>query len=123
MAKFTLEDLGATSIPYELKHPKTNEPLGVFIDVVGPDSNEFTSLSKAYHIKNRAKSRDEVPAEELLAYSESLLASCIVGWSDDEFFGGAYSREKVLSILRDARFNWLRSQVDTFTNDRTHFFR
>ena len=124
MSKFKLADLGATSVPYELKHPKTGEGLGVTIDLVGPDSAEFRALTKSYLIKHAAKAeKAKVDIEAALEQSESLLAICIVGWSDDEFFGGAYSREFTLTLLRESKFRWMRDQIDAYTNDRTNFFR
>lgn len=121
MSKLTLADLGATSVSFELKHPKSGEDLGVQVELVGPDSAEFRDLAKAHLIKHSNDKKSDIEAS--LTQGELLLATCVVGWSDDEFFGGAYSRDRVLSIIRDPKLRWLREQLDIFTNERTNFFR
>lgn len=122
MSKFTLADLGATSVAYELKHPKTGEPLGVTIDVTGSDTVEFRELAKSQIIRSAARPAGQ-DLNERMADDEALLMTCIRGWSDDEFFGGPFSKEAALAIVRNPAYSWLREQVNAFTNDRKNFFR
>lgn len=124
MTSFTLADLDAISVPMEIRHPKTDEPIGVFIEVLGPDSAEFRNLSKIQTARRLAKGeKAKIDLDELARDNDELLATCVVGWSDDNFFGQPYSRQAVLELFKNPQRAWLRKQIDEFTDDRKNFFR
>ena len=123
MAKLILADLEATSVQMEVAHP-TLGPQGVFLEVVGPDNPQFRSLRDSF-LKRRLAMGDSYKPDfdEAIKQHNELLLTCVVGWSDDEFFGGPFSKEKMLDILRNTKLAWLREQLDEFTNSRNNFFR
>jgi hypothetical protein len=122
--KFTLADLDAISVQMEIKHPKTDEPTGVFIELIGPDSADFRNLSKVQATKRLAKG-DKAPVnlEELTNDNDNLIATCIVGWTDEDFFGMPYSKQAALDLMKNPQRAWLRRQIDEFTDERKNFFR
>jgi len=124
MTSFTLADLDAVPVQMEIKHPKTDEPIGVFVEVQGPDSAEFRNLSKAQATRRIAKGdKAKVDLEEMARDNDELLATCVVGWTNNEFFGEPYSKQAVLNLLKNPQRAWFRKQLDEFTDDRKNFFR
>lgn len=122
--KFTLADLDAISVQMEIKHPKTEEPTGVFIELLGPDSAVFRNLSKQQATRRLAKGeKAKINLDELTNDNDDLLASCIVGWTDEEFFLTPYSKQAALDLVKNPARAWLRRQIDEFTDERKNFFR
>jgi len=125
MSTQTLDDFEATSVQMELKSPKTGEGLGVFLELLGPDSVEFRNCRNQF-IKKRAAQTAEVTTDELEMISshlDELLTACVVGWSSDAFFKCAFSKTAVLDIMRNVKYAWIRDQVNEFTDKRANFFR
>jgi hypothetical protein len=122
--KFTLADLDAVSVPMEIKHPKTGESIGVTIELLGPDSATFRNLSRQQAVRRLAKG-EKAPVDlvELTDNNDQLLASCIVGWTDEAFFLGPYTKAAALELIKNPARAWLRRQIDDFTEDRKNFFR
>ncbi len=119
----TLSDFEATSVPMELVHP-TKGPTGVKLEVLGPDSPEFRNLRNSFLKKRIAQGNDaKVDVDELTAQNDELLAVCVIGWSDDDFFGEAFSKAAMLKILKNVKASWIREQLNSFTDDRNNFFR
>lgn len=123
MSKYKLEDLAACSVPMKLVHPTKGE-LDVSLEVTGPDSPEFRNLRMSY-IKRRIALGDKAQTdiEEVTAQNDELLAVCVVGWSDDEFFGGPFSKQAITAIIKNPKLSWIRDQLNSFTDERTNFFR
>jgi len=129
----------------ELYNPSTNEDLGIKINLLGKDSDEFQRVSRAQSKKRLARltkggfrSNATPPIEEIEQDNIELLASCTRGWrtlakkdkegkvvepekttltvSGNEL---AFSKENAVDIY--TRFPWIREQVDTAIGDRANF--
>lgn len=116
-----ITDLLPEAVDLELKHPVSGELLGVSLKVVGPDSIQFRTARNAL-IKRKMDGAQSTP-EEMIANNDELLASLVVGWSNDEFFDGPYSPAKVKELIANPGLAWLREQIDNFTETRANFFR
>ena len=116
----TLADLAPVAADLELLHPITAEKLGVSLKVVGHDSAEFRAAMAAVMKKRVGGHLDP---EDIVAQSNDMLASLVVGWPGDEFFGGPFSKEAASKIFANPGYAWLANQVDAFTKERANFFR
>ena len=120
---FTIADLFPIPVDLPLNHPVTGEPLGVSLKVVGPDSTEFRDARNAF-IKRHPVNGDKIPdAIELQGENDAILASLIIGWSSDEFFQGAFTKDAALKLVSNPGLNWMKQQLGEFTDKRSHFFR
>lgn len=122
--KFTLADLAPVSAELKLKHPITDEELGVSLTVIGTETVEFKAAFKSIQKKRATLSKEEATdVEGVEAAANELLAACVIGWSSDEFFDGEFTKEKMLGILENPGFEWLTRQLNKFIDDRSNFFR
>jgi len=110
----------------ELKHPITNAPLGIFISVLGKDSDTFrehlrTTVNeksrKAAMAARRGKEVEPETLEQAEAQGVDLLIVCTVGWENVTFEGedlefNVPNARRVYSKLR-----WIRGQVDNAVDD------
>ena len=120
----SLFDLLPVSVPLELRHPVSGEPLGVSLNVVGPDSIQFRKArNAAFQRRALRAASNPMTIEEIAAENDELVASTIVGWSDNNYFGGSFSEDAIKAIIANPGFNWLKKQVDDFTNINSNFFR
>lgn len=123
MSEYTLAELEATSVPMKLVHPTKGE-LDVSLEVTGPDSPEFRALRTSFIKRRIAKGDSAVnDFDEITQQTDELLAVSVVGWSDDKFFGGPFSRKAIMDILKNPKLAWIRDQLNAFTDERTNFFR
>lgn len=123
--KVTLQDLAAKPIQVELKHPTTDEALGVTVTVVGKNSRRFKdkfyeSVAEAQNETKEAPNADKMRAAERRGVE--LIAACVIGWSDNEFFGGEYTAEKALEIIGQPELSWVKDQVEAAIVEDSHFF-
>ena len=123
--KLTLQQLAAKSIEVELKHPVTNVGLGVTVRIVGKNSRQFKD--QFYQTVAQAqKDSKEAPSADRLKLAEQrsvdLIAACIVGWDDEEFFGGPYSQEKALEIIGQPELSWVKDQLEQAIVEDSSFF-
>lgn len=119
----SLFDLLPVAIDLDLKHPVTGDLLGKSLKVVGPDSSQFRASIKAAFMRKAALAGKQDSLEALEAESTDLIASTIVGWSDDAYFGGSYTSEAARAIVANPGFSWLRGQLEEFVQDSKRFFR
>jgi len=117
----------------ELKHPTTGALLGIFITVLGNDSDEFR---KQYALQSKARlsrmgkrqSREPVPMEELERDAIKVLAACTVKWRDRDnpcLTIGTEMRSCSL-VAAEAlytKFPWIKEQVDIAISDRANFIK
>ena len=120
-----LKDLAARAIEVELKHPVTKEALGVKISIVGKNSRQFKD--KFYETVVQAqKDSKEAPNAERLKLAEKrsveLIAACIVGWDDEEFFDGPYTPEKAYEIIEQPELSWVKDQLEAAIVEDGSFF-
>lgn len=133
LASLSAREACDKAFEFELRHPVSNKPIGVFISVLGTESETFQA-----HARRKANERlrrqfavqrkgaEEVPTvEQAEKESIELLVACTTGWrTGDEptvMHGG-----KALEFNEDnARFlyaeRWIRAQVDEAVGDLGNF--
>jgi len=110
----------------ELRHPTTKKPLGIWIHVLGSDSDAYRAhmdeverqISKAV-IDER---RTDFTHEEKQAREIEHLIAVTRGWSDNITLDGAklsFSQDAARKLY--ARFRWIREQLDKAVHDRANF--
>lgn len=135
-------DLAALSdkpFEFELEHPETGEGLGVFVSVVGAESETFQRYLRTEGDMLRRKAfeaqRKGKPDEPMLLADEEetglrALSACVKGWrtvvdgaSDPVIFiaGQRYEfgADNVLLWLR--KFRWVRSQLNNATGTLANY--
>lgn len=114
----------------ELRHPTTNKPLGVFVSILGRDSDAFRDMAKAQHdaderkafaARKRGKTPEPKTADEQEVEAVELLAAVVTGWRteidgksvDTITFGEeelAFNGNNVKKVLN--KLLWVRRQID-----------
>lgn len=111
--------------PLELISPKDGSPLGIFINVVGPDSKEVRDMDRAIQKERitKANSGDVIEIEDMEMALKRKFAAAVVGWDAkyDEELEGAYSVSHVEKLFEE--YAWLADQVATYVSHRQNFFR
>lgn len=137
----------------QLYHPGTNEDLGIFITVLGRDSEEFTKLQSQQNQRRSGKmfksgqfKPGSLTDEEVKRDTIALLAACTKSWREappakKENGVGAAAAEKVaekstltiagaeLPCTRDNAVQlytdhpWIREQIDAAVSDRALLFK
>lgn len=109
-----------------LLHPATDEVItneageAIKLQLVGLNSAQF-SKAKFESLKRRANA-DE-PTESFEREDRAhYISAFVIGWSDDEFFGGAFSKELAFSVFAQAELSWLADQVEAHVVQRSNFF-
>lgn len=89
----------------ELLHPTKQTPLGIFVTVLGKDSEVFKSqvksdinaaVRKEAFAKRRGKNIDPMTAEEAEEKAIELLVLCTLGWRSE-----TYERDSNDAIVKD----------------------
>lgn len=104
------------------------EPTGLKLKVVGQDSKQYREEQKkmmpyAMYLK---KTPNEIPEEVLIKIAEikdSFAIEFIVGWNNDEAFGGPFTKERAKEIFSAPEARVILDQVEEFVKTRTNFFR
>lgn len=131
----------------ELLHPTTNAPLGIFITVLGKDSQVFrdhvkhdvnAQLRKEALAQRRGKKLDPLTAEEAEEKAIELLVLCTLGWRSETknakgvvldnqphiLMGGEVLTFNVLNAKRIYTDSlWIRRQVDDAIGDLENFIK
>jgi len=118
---------------FELLHPFTNEPLGVFIKVLGRESETFQDYIKSRvneSLKKNALSiKSKIPTVEgNEAESIELLVACTLGWRTGEVNTIEYEGENLSFSVANAlkvykSQKWIRAQVDNAIGNMNLFFQ
>lgn len=128
-----------TPFEFELKHPATHAPLGVFVSVFGPESAAFKA--KIFADQNRERRRifeqqrkgrppEPKTMEEDTAAAVKLIGTLVAGWrtvrdgkSEPVIVWGKErlecTTENVVRWL--THFSWVRKQVDEASGDIENF--
>ena len=118
----TLNDYKPSQATLNLVHPVYGET-GVNLFVVGQQSKQYINKQLEILRENQTgKSITDRPLEDLVRDGRRMVASCIVGWDNDEFFGGPYTPELALDIIADPENQWLVEVIQEFTQDQQRFF-
>lgn len=137
----TLDTTAACEKPYEfeLVHPASKEPLGVFVSVVGPESAAFKvrvrkeinqDRRKDFEAKRKGKEAAPSTIEEDEAFSISLVADLVTGWRTDKdgknepviYWKGEkleFSADNLARWLK--HFAWVRVQINEAASDLGNF--
>jgi len=110
----------------ELRHPKSGDPIGIWIRVLGADSDTYQELLRELERRHaeilKRNMRASLSAEERRAEALELLAAATRGWSDKMIVDGSmlgFSPDAARKLY--ARFPWIREQVDAGVHDRGNF--
>lgn len=113
----------------QIYHPATNEDLGITINVIGKDSDEFQKITREQTKKRMQKAAKggfrnvTIPVEELEEDSLKLLAACTKGWKGVVENGKAIECTKENAMAIYEKYPWIREQVDTAIGDRANFIK
>jgi len=125
---------------FQLNHPTTKKPLGVFLSVVGPESAAFKNKirrqinldrKKAFEAQRKNNGAIEPSTiEEDEVETVNLIAELVKGWRTDKdgksepviYWKGdklPFSAENLHRWL--THFPWVRDQINEFTKDIGNF--
>lgn len=128
-SKFDLNSLSDLTPSQELgtevqiTHPGTGEPLGITMQVAGPDSKRQKSATSLI-IGERAELRlRKITAARLEDESTRIAAASIISWTGVVENGEEikYSPSAALGLL--TRHPFIREQVASYANDRANFLK
>jgi len=110
----------------EIVHPRTGEPIGLTITVVGSDSPTYRKMIHKLANKRAKRGRGILNSEGMEADNIELLAACSTAWAwvKGLMLGGEvpeFNLSNVRGIYRD--YPWIREQVDVFIGDRANFLK
>lgn len=136
------------SIGLELLSPVDGEPLGIFINIIGKDSQacqDYSSdqiddaLRKAYKAKQRGKNALLQTSAQMRERELGFLATCTVGWSQIIASGPSVAKPETKTTItfgeNELVFNhsnakklykrlpWIAEQVDEAIGDLTLFMK
>lgn len=118
----TVKDANAGA-EIQLYHPTQGTDLGIFIRVVGKDSDLFKKVQREQNQKRVAKLqrtsfRGQIDQD---AEAVQLLAGCTQGWSGMILSSKEvpFSQENAIAIY--TKYPWIREQVDIAIGDRSLF--
>lgn len=142
MQDLALLDTANQGAAIRLFHPGTNADLGIIINVLGQDSEQFTKKQseqqrkRTQRIRNSGTFRFQPPSlEEMTADTVELLVAVTTGWaSEEKQADGAIKTEQGLKIGEEVipfnaenarmvytRYKWIREQIDSAVMDRGNF--
>lgn len=117
--------------PIEINHPVTGDPLGISIQILGRDSDEFkrvTSEQNRRRLKTMTKTGvfkvDAVPQAEIDKDGLMALVAVTKGWTpaiviDKGEEPSEYSRENCIKLY--TRHPYIKEQVDAGVHERANF--
>lgn len=128
----TLDTKAACSKGYEveLKHPTTSVPLGMFITIVGKDSQEFRDytrektnirLKRDAMAQKRGKDPEIRTVESIEAENIELLVICTKGWRGIMKDGVElpFSVQNAIALYKD--YPWAYDQINDAVGDVSLF--
>jgi hypothetical protein len=113
----------------QIYHPGTNEDLGITINILGRDSDEFQKVSRQQQKKRMAKlskggfRNANVPVEEIEQDAISLLAACTKSWNGVVIENKAIECNHDNAVMLYERFPWIKEQIDVAMGDRANFIK
>lgn len=115
----------ATQRHIDIKHPATDEPVGLVITIL-PDSHPQVRAASRKATNDRMLSRGKVTAEKLEAGRLDLLVASVGGWEwqgELTFHGEKpeFSEKALRALFKE--LPWVSDQVDMALGDRAEFFR
>jgi hypothetical protein len=101
------------------------EPTGIVMKVVGTDSKQFRDAEKKT-LPYFGKKPSDLSAEELAALAQinkDMVISLIVGWYNNEAFGGEYTPELAKAIFEQEQAKIILEQVEDYAKKRGNFYK
>lgn len=126
-----LSSIKYTDREVELKHPASEEGVGLFFTLRSPYSPEVEKVQR--QIKNErlaafgsGKKKSGLTAESLEAAQEKIIMAAVSGWrwEGDNTINGEqpeFSAQKLREIIRDRQFVWIKEFLDAELGDHTAF--
>lgn len=109
----------------ELKHPVTEEGLGLFFKLRSPYSEEVKRAEREWLNARLAKRKQTITAEALEAAKEKQIMAAVAGWrfEGDANIGGEKPKFSP-AVLRDLirEHVWIRQFLDEELGDSAGFF-
>lgn len=126
LSSLDLEGSAAKGAELELLHPITDEPLGIFITVMGARSNAFKRAIDRLNAEQldtrRPQSKRKVTIEAVEARSSQALAAVTIAWRNVVFEGEALDCNPKNAEMLYSQRPWIREQVDEFVGDAKNFW-
>ena len=120
----------------KIYHPGTLVDLGIVINVLGKDSDEFQKVSRSQSKKRMAKMTKggfraqsmTPPPEEIEADGLDLLAKCTKSWKQGDknaitLDGKELEFSYGAAVVIYTRFPWMKEQIDIAVGDRANFIK
>jgi hypothetical protein len=116
----------------ELNHPVTGAPLGIFVTVVGKDSDTFKDyirnsinekLRKEALAKKRGKDAEITTFEAAEAETIDLLTICTLGWRNMVMNGKELEFNVPNARTVYGKYAWIRKQVDEGISSLENFMQ
>ena len=131
-------DLGAkaeTPFEFEIHHPETKEGLGVFVSVIGQESETFlryvrdegnAARRRAFEAQRRGKVDEPQTIEQEEESLLKALAVCVVAWRTGSkpviVDGGEELECSRVNVVRWlSKYRWVRAQVQAASGDIGNF--
>lgn len=141
LATLDLAKSADTPFEFELKHPESHEGLGIYVSVIGSESETFNTYMrekanaarlKGFEQQRRGKAETPPTIEEEEGMVVDAIATCMTGWRTVKdgkseatitCDGKAleFSKGNAVEVLR--RFRWIRAQVNEATADLGNFIK
>lgn len=114
----------------DLVHPTTGEPLGMWILVLGADSEAYLEQMREFNRRSierlKRNQRAKLTPEESEAQSLEVLVAITRGWSDNIKLDGQllpFSAENARRLYADKRLGWIPEQIYRGVHDRANFLQ
>ena len=110
----------------ELKHPVTEEGLGLFFSLRSPYSDEVKKAEREWLNARLAKKKQSITAEALEAAKEKQIMAAVSGWrfEGDANIGGEKPKFNPAALRELIRKHvWIRQFLDEELGDTAGFFQ
>jgi hypothetical protein len=118
-----LSDAQEAGIDVSITHPKTGEPLGIVIKVVGPDSKKQAKARTAVLNDRVEKKIRKITADRLTEEATSMVANSVLSWTGVEIDGAVVPFTVENAVMVFTRWPFIREQVQSVSDDRANFIK
>jgi hypothetical protein len=120
----SIMDLFAKVSELELKN-FDGDLTGLKLKMVGTDSKQYrTAEKKMFPFAGRKITElkpDEI--EAIANLKQEMVLSFVIGWNNDDAFGGPFSPEALKALLEKEEAKFIRDQIEEFASQRANFFQ
>ena len=120
-----LSSIVAAERSIEIKHPATDEPVGLLLTLL-PDSHPQVRAASRKATNERLLNRGKVTAEKMESGRIDMLVASVGGWEwkgDLHFHGKKppFDETNLRQVFKE--LSWVADQADSALGDRAAFFR